>query len=784
MTKRWQHLLLWLVTLALCGGVALGGNNLFVPPDWLVTLVDANGVSLISGGAVKVTGGGGGGSSQVEGRAANGAAVVGNPVLMGGWDLTNVHTLLTGGSGDLVVTTAGGSGFVVDTELGASGAAADATTNASFNAGTGRMATFLFDATAGNWNRQRGDGSGRALGGAPSTTGNITANGQTVTLNVDGSGFAYLQISGTWTGTISFQVAADGVNYTAVRGSAVGTGVSSTSTTVNGQWRIAAGCGTVQAISTAAMTGTAVVTLCGSIAGDLGSVLSQGLVASGAASVGNPVLVGGKDGSGNAQALLVDTSGRGIQGQATGTGTLGSLNATVSVNTGGAPQVLAQFVSTAPVLTVTFQGSNDNFANVFTVPFYLMQTSLTSSSPLGSIANPASGLYVVQAGGVAQVRAIATAYTSGSIVATLGSTFAGQFPSMLSLIDASFGQHWANSTTQSADAQSANSYNGLVTSTVLYGHNGGANGTALDRIRTANGAFGTTGTGLLGTGLLGFNTADSSYYRLLTASAANPNLLCELRSGATGVGALGSGSDTLGNGLGWLGTASSNYGFNGTTWERIRTASATGVAGGTVGFLASAPMLWNGTGYQPSQNAPTSAVTTGTGLLGVGVQGKSVATGNYDNLSMIRDAGDAGSASFTLATATQSFNGVNYDRTRNNIDVSLTTQTGATTTFTSADQTNFNGGHIVVVLDMTVIGTGSVTLEIDNKDVISGKYYSILTGAAVVGNSTNVYSAGPALPATANVSANAILSRTFRIKVTANNANATTYTVGYSLACN
>src|SRR6516164_7464803 len=94
-----------------------------------------------------------------------------------------------------------------------------------------------------------------------------------------------------------------------------------------------------------------------------------------------------------------------------------------------------------------------------------------------------------------------------------------------------------------------------------------------------------------------------------------------------------------------------------------------------------------------------------------------------------------------------------------------------TVTQTQADQSNSVSRGVLVVLDMTVVGTGSVTLEIDGKDPTSGKYYALLTGAAVVTNVTNVYSLFPGAPVTANVSANAMLPHTWRLKVTANNAN-------------
>lgn len=104
-----------------------------------------------------------------------------------------------------------------------------------------------------------------------------------------------------------------------------------------------------------------------------------------------------------------------------------------------------------------------------------------------------------------------------------------------------------------------------------------------------------------------------------------------------------------------------------------------------------------------------------------------------------------------------------------------------TTTQTSADLINSAGRFLHVILDMTTVGTASVTVTINGKDPTSGKYYLLLAGAAVTTNSTNVYKVGPGLPATANVSANDMVPRVFQIVVTANNANAGVYSVGYSL---
>lgn len=108
----------------------------------------------------------------------------------------------------------------------------------------------------------------------------------------------------------------------------------------------------------------------------------------------------------------------------------------------------------------------------------------------------------------------------------------------------------------------------------------------------------------------------------------------------------------------------------------------------------------------------------------------------------------------------------------------LTIPAGATTTVTGPDFVNNNARGVTVTLDMTTVGTGSVTLTIQGKDQASGKYYTILAGAAVITNSTNRYFVFPGAPVAANVSANDELPYIWRILVTANNANPTTYSVG------
>lgn len=268
--------------------------------------------------------------------------------------------------------------------------------------------------------------------------------------------------------------------------------------------------------------------------------------------------------------------------------------------------------------------------------------------------------------------------------------------------------------------------------------------------------------------------------------------------------------------------------YNGATWDMLRGSAALGVtvnselpaaaaltdadANPTVPGVGSYLMGWdpiNSTWRRfPVYREDDGHVSGHPGLfiLGVRNDGNSVLAGTDLDYSPVRVSprGDvviapemiaqtdgssnaagalnsASNATVALASNGFTFNGSTWDRQRNNMDAVLLASAARTITTASADQTNYNGSGVIVVLDMSVIGTGSVTLTIQGKDSISGNYYTLLAGAAVVGNSTNAYTVYPAAPATANVSANAPLPRTWRINVVANNANSATYSVSASV---
>jgi hypothetical protein len=105
-----------------------------------------------------------------------------------------------------------------------------------------------------------------------------------------------------------------------------------------------------------------------------------------------------------------------------------------------------------------------------------------------------------------------------------------------------------------------------------------------------------------------------------------------------------------------------------------------------------------------------------------------------------------------------------------------------TATTASADLNNPDSVGVIVYLDVTAIAaTPQLTLSIQAKDPASGKYLTLLTGAAVTTVSTNVYTIHPAVTETANVDVAVPLPGIWRVNVVHLDADSITYSVGFSL---
>lgn len=170
---------------------------------------------------------------------------------------------------------------------------------------------------------------------------------------------------------------------------------------------------------------------------------------------------------------------------------------------------------------------------------------------------------------------------------------------------------------------------------------------------------------------------------------------------------------------------------------------------------------------------------TAMGAVGVAIVPTNVGDGAVMTVSTV---GDLGGSSRFLGVAGMLFNGATLDRPRNNLEGTALASAARTATTQSSDITNHNARGVALWLDLTVVpGVQTVTLSVEAKDPVSGKYSTIFTGAAEVATATRFYEVYPGVAETANVDAAVALPRTFRVSVTHSGAGSFTYSVGYCL---
>jgi len=92
------------------------------------------------------------------------------------------------------------------------------------------------------------------------------------------------------------------------------------------------------------------------------------------------------------------------------------------------------------------------------------------------------------------------------------------------------------------------------------------------------------------------------------------------------------------------------------------------------------------------------------------------------------------------------------------------------------------GANIInVFTNVTVTNSGTVTITIQGKDLVSGTYYTILAGSALSTVTTQRLKVGPSISASANSIAQDYLPRTIRIQAVTSTA-VPTFTVGLDVA--
>lgn len=129
-------------------------------------------------------------------------------------------------------------------------------------------------------------------------------------------------------------------------------------------------------------------------------------------------------------------------------------------------------------------------------------------------------------------------------------------------------------------------------------------------------------------------------------------------------------------------------------------------------------------------------------------------------------------------SANHNYNNSNYDRQRNNYEVTILASASRTTAQSGSDQTNFNHRGIIVVVDITVYTAGSLTITISAKDSLSGKYKALLTSSALAAAATTQLIVYPGATVAANLAVSVPLPRVWKIDVAVGDATAITYSIG------
>lgn len=272
------------------------------------------------------------------------------------------------------------------------------------------------------------------------STGTITST-QNVNVNSQGSGVTGVEVTGTWTGTLSFQASVDGTTWNAVSAVVPTTGAIVTSTTANGVWLIpSAGYQSVRVLGNTVATGTATVALDNSSGTNL-MILADSLptgsnVIGAVTQSGGPWTVSGTvtANQGTAAALagawpVEITDGTNVLGTSThpvfvtgsttgdrqSTGTITNTQ-NVAVNTEGEGNVSVVIGATAFTGTLVFEGLAGDAATWVAVLAY----NNTNGEPVTSVT--ANGNYTIPCAGYEQIRVRGNTVASGTATIALNAS--------------------------------------------------------------------------------------------------------------------------------------------------------------------------------------------------------------------------------------------------------------------------------------------------------------------------------------------------------------------------
>jgi hypothetical protein len=212
-------------------------------------------------------------------------------------------------------------------------------------------------------------------------------------------------------------------------------------------------------------------------------------------------------------------------------------------------------------------------------------------------------------------------------------------------------------------------------------------------------------------------------------------------------------------------------GGTGTTDTELPAAAALtdDMANPTAPAVAGHNMLWDGAGWDRQSGVNGRATVQILASENLNTDGQALTPARMNDV--------LGSAHSPLVVP-WIFNGTNFDRQRNNSEITVLASAARTADTNSPDQTNYNwrGGHIII--NVTVLTT-SVIPTIKGKDPISGTYYSLLVGSSIASTGITILKIYPGILAVANAAASDILPRTWRLEMDHLDATTMTYSCAF-----
>lgn len=162
---------------------------------------------------------------------------------------------------------------------------------------------------------------------------------------------------------------------------------------------------------------------------------------------------------------------------------------------------------------------------------------------------------------------------------------------------------------------------------------------------------------------------------------------------------------------------------------------------------------------------------------------------SWDRVRTTSDAdstGVFGNGILAAAARNTIFNGATWDRLRGNVEGTLLASAARTANALSPTQTNHNARGVLVMVDVTLAGTGNLTPSIRAIDPISSNTYVLLSGGPITASGRWGFLVYPGAPTVAFGASGTVqsvghaLPRTWYVSIISGDGSSWTYSIAFS----